>query len=92
MVSKVIDLDTLVEREVHDAAQSGYLPFYVENNNYFNYRVEQIMSSDYVSFNLKQRRTAHCNYCDPILIHISEPWDQRLGKLFTEPLFFVEKE
>ena len=73
MVSKVIDLDTLVEREVHDAAQSGYLPFYVENNNYFNYRVEQIMSSDYVSFNLKQRRTAHCNYCDPILIHISEP-------------------
>ena len=68
VVANVVDIDKFVVQQVQNGIQRGDLPSYFDNNNYLIYRIEQILSSDYVSFNLKQRRTTHCHGCDPIQI------------------------
>jgi hypothetical protein len=65
----VLDLDALVTRHVQEAIDvTGDLAPWFAKNNYYVYRIEQILRTNYVSFFLQQRRSVLCNDCDPIQI------------------------
>jgi hypothetical protein len=65
----VVDLDALVTRHVQEAINvTGDLAPWFAKNNYYVYRIEQILRTDYASFILQQRRSMQCHDCDPIQI------------------------